>query len=57
MTLTTRTIFLLMLVLAPAGELVAQEASTAAPSAAATATPAAAATETASSPRRSWGGC
>jgi len=37
-TLTTRTIFLLMLVLAPAGELVAQEASTAAPVAAATET-------------------
>jgi hypothetical protein len=47
MTLTTRTIFILMLVLAPAGELVAQEAPTTAPSPAAPTTPAAAATETA----------
>jgi len=47
MTLTTRTIFILMLILAPAGALVAQEASTAATSAAATATPATASTETA----------
>jgi hypothetical protein len=49
MTLTTRTIFILMLVLASAGELVAQEASTAATSAAATS---AEETETPSTSRR-----
>jgi hypothetical protein len=40
MTLTNRTILILMLVLAPAGELIAQEASTAAPTTTAPATPA-----------------
>jgi len=47
MTLTARTIFILMLVLAPAGELVAQEAPTTAASPAAPTTTAAATTETA----------
>jgi hypothetical protein len=47
MTLTARTIFILMLALVPAGKLVAQEASTTAPSPAAPTTTTAAATETA----------